>query len=218
MTTRQELISNALRQRFNNLRDREVDPTSFGQMADFVSRVQKRLQLDFKELPHWDVPISWASVECDCLTAVQLLALGDSLPSTPVESPSSVEFLRSLRAERVDSEQRFKLLTARYSYPLNFTARSEHAIREHVLERLMVQDRRRLEGRSLSAVEVDDLLLKLNLVAIFASGTTDLRFLDALNYYYEVPPSNWRPQARNQWLLVTYLAFYARALAVFLAM
>ena len=217
MTTREELIYNALRQRFTSLRDKELDPASFGRMSHIVSRVQKRFQLDFKELPHWDVPISWASVECDCLTAVQVLALGGPLPSTPVEHPSSMEFLRSLKAEGVDSEQRFKLLTGRYSYPLNFTAPSEHAIRERVLERLMVQDRRRLEGRSLSAAEVDDFLLKLNLVAIFASCTTDLRFLDALNYYYEVSPSNWRPQARNQWLLVTYLAFYARALAVFLA-
>jgi hypothetical protein len=152
------------------------------------------------------------------LTTLQVLALGDPLPSSLVELPSSVEFLRSLKAAGVDSEQRFKLLTGRYSYPLNFTAPSEQAIREHVLERLMVQDRRRLEGRSPSAVEVDDCLLKLNLVAIFASCTTDLRFLDALNYYYEVSPSNWRAQARNQWLLVTYLAFYARALVVFLAM
>jgi hypothetical protein len=186
-------------------------------MSDFVSRVQKRFQLDIKELPDWDVPSSWASVECDCFTALQVLALGDHLSSTLVEPPSSVDFLRSLKAEGVDCEQRFKLLTERYSYPLNFITPSEDAIREHVLERLMVQDRRRLEGRSLSAVEVDDFLLKLNLVAIFASCTTDLRFLDALNYYYEVSPSHWRPHARNQWLLVTYLAFYARALAVFLA-
>lgn len=217
MTTRQELISNALRQRFTSLGDKELDPASFGRMSDFISRVQKRFHLDFKELPHWDVPISWANVECDCLTAVQVLALGDPLPSTPVEPPSSVEFLRSLQAEGVDCERRFKLLTGRYSYPLNFTAPSEHAIREHVLERLMVQDRRRLEGRPLSAVEVDDFLLKLNLVAIFASCTTDLRFLDALNYYYEVSPSYWRTPARNRWLLITYLAFYARALALFLA-
>ena len=53
----------------------------------------------------------------------------------------------------------------------------------------------------------------LSLVAISAAGTTDLRFLDALNYYYELLPSIGLPGAQHHWLLVSYLTLYAMALA-----
>jgi len=62
-------------------------------------------------------------------------------------------------------------------------------------------------------VNADDLLLRLNLIAIYASFTIDLRYLDALNYYYELLPSAWRPESHS-WLRVSFLNFYARALAV----
>jgi len=80
------------------------------------------------------------------------------------------------------------------------------------------------------AVNSNDLLLKLNLTAIQAliappivaaqidnaSLTIDLRFLDALNYYHELIPANWRPHAQHHWLLVSYLALYTRALTAWL--
>jgi hypothetical protein len=58
------------------------------------------------------------------------------------------------------------------------------------------------------------LALKLNLIAIYASFTTDLRYLDALNYYHELLPSAWRPESPHNSLRVSLLIFYVRALAV----
>ena len=77
----------------------------------------------------------------------------------------------------------------------------------------MVSDRAHLEQESSSRLDADDLLLKLNLIAINASLTHDLRYLDALNYYYELLPPAWYPESLQNWLRVSFLAFYARALA-----
>ena len=107
-------------------------------------------------------------------------------------------------------QRRFELLTTRYLHPLNVAAPSEHRIREHLLERLMVADRARIEQHSLHLLNPDDLLLRLNLIAIYASFTTDLRYLDALNYYYELLPSDW---CSNNSLRLSFLNFYLRALA-----
>jgi len=76
----------------------------------------------------------------------------------------------------------------------------------------MVADRSRIEQHSLAVVNADDLLLRLNLIAIYASFTTDLRYLDALNYYYELLPSAWYPESVHNWLRVAFFSFYARAL------
>ena len=88
----------------------------------------------------------------------------------------------------------------------------EETVREHVLERLMVQDRARIEQRSVKSVDSNDVLLRLNLIAIYAARSHDLRFIDALNYYYEMVPPNWRAEGHNNWLQVSYLSLYAQAL------
>jgi hypothetical protein len=64
------------------------------------------------------------------------------------------------------------------------------------------------------SVDVNELLLLLNLCAVHACTTNDLRFLDALNYHYELLPANWHPASQHAWLLVSYFGLYARALAV----
>ena len=99
----------------------------------------------------------------------------------------------------------------RYRHPLNIAAPSEDEVREHLLERLMVSDRARIEQNA--SVDADDLLLKLNLIAINASLSRDLRYLDALNYYYELLPAAWYPESPQNWLRGSFLTFYARALA-----
>jgi len=71
-----------------------------------------------------------------------------------------------------------------------------------------------MEQHSLHALNADDLLLKLNLIAIYASLTRDLRYLDALNYYYELLPLTWYPESIHNWLRVSFVSFYIRALAV----
>jgi hypothetical protein len=75
----------------------------------------------------------------------------------------------------------------------------------------MTADRTRLEKDSSRAVDAD-LLLKLNLISVHASTTSDLRFLDALNYYYELLPATLYPESQHPWLLVSWFALYARAL------
>lgn len=76
----------------------------------------------------------------------------------------------------------------------------------------MVQDRARLERQEVPAVD-DDLLSKLNVIAIEASTTRDLRFIDALNYYYELLSKSTTPDSEDSRLLfVSFLHFYAQAL------
>lgn len=76
----------------------------------------------------------------------------------------------------------------------------------------MVQDRARIERQRVASVD-DDLLSKLNLIAIEASTTRDLRFIDALNYYYELLSNFTAPDSEDSRLLfVSFLELYAQAL------
>ena len=158
----------------------------------------------------WKLPIAWFDSDSDCLLSLRQLAVDDDLSFEEGTLPTD-SFLPTLRAASRNPNERFRLLTNRYAHPLNFSLASEELVREHVLERLMVQDRARIE-RSWS-VEFDcDLLLRLNLIAMHSSMERDLRFLDALNYHYELLSQN--PNLESQWLFVCFLALYARALSI----
>lgn len=123
-------------------------------------------------------------------------------------------FVALLEARKVRQPPgRFQMLTERYSYPLNLTLEGEEDIREYLLMRLMVQDRARISKRSVKEIDNDELLLKLSLMALHAALVADLRYLDALNYYYELLPTEWEPRGEHPWLLVSYLMLYAHALA-----
>jgi hypothetical protein len=78
----------------------------------------------------------------------------------------------------------------------------------------MVSDRSRIEKDSLNLLDADDLLLRLNLIAIYGSFTDDFRYLDALNYFHELLPADWFPDSPNNWLRVSFDSFYVRALAI----
>ena len=126
--------------------------------------------------------------------------------------PDESSFFNELQASIREPQRRFELLTSRYLHPLNVAASSEYRVREHLLERLMVADRSRIEQHSLHLLNAGDLLVRLNLTAIYASFTTDLRYLDALNYYYELLPSAWYQESPHSWLRASFLSFYIRAL------
>jgi len=217
MSTRQDLISHALRKRYIEVctNARTINATAFGEMSDFVGRVREQLfeNVDRGNFEQWEQPTTWLVCDLDCLRALRALAVGDGLECTP-GPPADSGFLQQLQQASRDPALRFELLVARYHHPLNFVATTERTIQEHILERLMVSDRSRIEQQSPDAIDADDLLLKLNLLGIHASFTTDLRFLDALNYYYELLPSNWYPKSKHDWLLASYWSFYARALTV----
>jgi hypothetical protein len=57
-------------------------------------------------------------------------------------------------------------------------------VAEEALRRLMVNDRARTERGE--TVDLEGVFARLELVAVYANHTDDLRFLDALNYYFEL--------------------------------
>jgi hypothetical protein len=183
-------------------------------MTGFVSDLRKQLAAahDGQQFKQWAAPRTWFQSNNESLAAIRLLASHGEIECIEV-APLDSSFFNDLHAARRDPGQRFQLLTMRYRHPLNIAAPSEAEVREHLLERLMVSDRAGLEQDSSPRLYADDLLLRLNLLAINASVSHDLRYLDALNYYYELLPAAWYPESPQNWLRVSFLTFYVRALA-----
>lgn len=220
-----EFISKALNERFHELCGARLSrsaPETFDEAASFVSQVREQLSTaspaDINNRASDMTALDdWAMSDTDCLSSLSALSLGEPLQLRPGARPPLGDFIKSLIEARTDPERRFQLLAERYSCPLNFTLDAEDDAREHILARLMTQDRARIEKNSIERVESADLLLSLNLVAVHAARTPDLRFLDALNYYYELLPDGWRPKAtQHKRLLISYFALYARALAAWI--
>jgi hypothetical protein len=141
----------------------------------------------------------------ECLISV---GLGETIachPSTAEPTP-----LSSADLKRLSGKDRVQALCARYRCPLNISAKSESTIAEELLRQLMVADRVKLEREA--DFDVDDVLLKLNLTAICAWTMRDLRFLDALNYFYELPQRSLVRLQRNPQLLASWLCIYAQLL------
>ncbi|HEY0376558.1 MAG TPA: hypothetical protein VGC87_06340 [Pyrinomonadaceae bacterium] len=218
---RRELIATALAERLGELRggiSARLAPEKFREDEGFVSEVRALLlnasAADLNDsVPEVSAPGAWTEADTDCLASLRALSLGQTLRLRPGRPAPVDSFLEALTISRGDPAERFRLLAERYSCPPNFTLPSEDAVREHVLTRLMAQDRARVERETIEAVNADDLLLRLSLVALYAARASDLRFLDALNYYYELLPAGWQPRGSNNWLLASYFALYARALA-----
>ena len=213
-----ELISQAVAHRSEEVcaRGSQLQPDRFGEMGEFVSAARNTL-LNFRAADRESsgspvVGEYWLDADGDCLDSLRKFSLGEVLPTWPGPHPPVEGFLQDLKHTVRHRAPLFKLLIERYAYAPNFSFGPEDDVREFVLMRLMVADRARIEDASIANVDSNDLLLKLNLVAIHAAATTDLRFLDALNYYYELLPATWYPDVENGWLVTSYLALYARAL------
>lgn len=212
-----DLISKASARRLSEVRERvsRLDPETFGDAGFFLTSV-KELLLDHPNrasgLTSFSPPAEWVAADTDCLTSLRVLSLHGpkTMPHAPHPSPD--EFVSQLKAKNAAREPLFSLLTERYAWALNFSFKADDEVREYLLMRLMTADRARLESNSAGAVDVDDLLLKLNLISVHAATATDLRFLDALNYYYELLPVTSLPESQRAWLLISWLALYARAL------
>jgi len=221
LSSRQELIINALQRRHIEVCKSALQSTSnvSGEKDDFISHLRRQFLegLDGRQFREWIPPETWFGCRVDSLSAIRVLAADDELECNAAEPPEELSFFRDLQASARDPQRRFALLTTRYLHPLNFVAPTEVKTREHLLERLMVADRSRIERNGLQLLNADDLLLRLNLIAMNASVTSDLRYLDALNYYYELLPPAWSSESPHNWLRVSFLIFYVRALAVRLA-
>ena len=217
MNTRQALIAKALRQRYTQV-CRTVEsliPDDFNGQKEFVSLTQQFVRATTRQgtFIQWKLPIAWFDSDSDCLLSLRQLAVDEDPIFEEGTLPAGSDFLPTLRAASRNPNERLRLLTNRYAHPLNFSSASEGLVREHVLERLMVQDRSRLERNSSGGFD-GDLLLRLNLIAMHSSIERDLRFLDALNYHYELLSPNPNLESQHKWLFVSFLALYARALSI----
>lgn len=211
-----ELISEAVVRRLADVCDRatRLDPQSFGEMGLFVTSVKESLFARSDRtaiLTRFPVPEVWSTADTDCLTSIRVLALHGPKAMRPEPDTPDGNFLNQLQTMTAARESVFRLLCDRYAWPLNFSFPPEDQIREYLLMRLMTSDRARIEDNS-AAIDSDDLLLKLSLIGVHAATTTDLRFLDALNYYYERLPEMVYLESQHAWLLVSWYALYARAL------
>lgn len=212
-----ELISTAVARRLGEVRERvqRFDPETFGDAGFFLTSV-KELLLDqpdrISRLTPFSAPAEWVAADTDCLTSLRVLSLHGPKTMPRAPHPPPVEFLSQLTATTAAREPVFSLLTERYAWPLNFSHPAEDDIREYLLMRLMTAERARIENHSAGSVNTEELLLKLNLISVQASTTSDLRFLDALNYYYELLATTEFPESQHAWLLISWFALYARAL------
>lgn len=211
-----ELISKAVAERLIDVRARvgRLDSQAFGEMGFFVTSVKEALvhRPDWRRgVTRFSPPEVWSSADTDCLTALRLLGVHGPSATRPEFDPPSSNFLEQLQRTAVSRESMFALLARRYAWPLNLSCRAEERVREYLLMQLMTSDRTRIENNS-APVNPDDLLLKLNLISVHAATTNDLRFVDALNYYYELLPETMRCEPQHVWLRVSWYALYARAL------
>jgi hypothetical protein len=158
----------------------------------------------------WRQVATFPWLECganflDCLRAIALAEKIDYRPLDTGPPPLSLADLHKL-----SSHDRFQALCVRYRCPLNIGTASEFDVAEELLRQLMVPDRAKLEAGA--QFDVDMVLLKLNLVGIRAMITRDLRLLDALNYFYELPRRSLIRMGANSRLLAFWLCIYTQLL------
>ena len=193
-------IAQAIQQRLGELRQTLTDrfsPDCFGDQAAFASQVQEILQSG--TISPWESPavidsspLRWVDSEEDGLSFLRRLALGESPPvdfKDTVPQENAGAFLKMLHE---DQSEWFDSLIQRYRCPLNLRLDSEKDMVEFLLYQLMVPKRVKLDKGRLDSLNHDELLLMLNLIAVRAAGSPDLRFVDALNYYYERLPVSWK--------------------------
>lgn len=154
------------------------------------------------------VGFTWMNCEApfpDCHSAIALAGKVDYQPSTTSPPP-----LLPVDLNKLSRNERFEALCARYRCPLNIGLASEFDLAEELLRQLMVQDRAKLEAGAKFDVEM--VLLKLNLVGIRAMVGRDLRYLDALNYFHELPRRSLERMRLRPRFLAFWLCIYAQLL------
>jgi hypothetical protein len=207
---RTALIVNALRRRLLQVcsEAKAIRPEAFGEFAgDVAAMVEVLGQGKFE--PSVAMPTAWLASDDDCLTCLKRLCVSGTV-STRAAIPPIEDLVALLKSTRKDPHAQFNLLTSYYAFPLNVALSSEEGVREYLLGRVMTLHRTSIE----SAVAVDsrNLFLSLNLLAVNALFTTDLRDVDALNYLYELLPAIPSSQSEKSPLQISYLVLYTKAL------
>lgn len=111
---------------------------------------------------------------------------------------------------RVREALRERLLSLHADLSAELPTRYTAMKTEEALRQLMVRYRPRLTSKSLSNSDVTDIIDVSSCVMSHAT-MNDLRFIDALNATYETWPSNYLPEARNE-----FCKIYGAALSALL--
>lgn len=151
---------------------------------------------------------TWINCEATFLDCLNAIALAVEFEYRPSDSGPAA--LSLMNFNKLSSKERIGVLCDRYRCPLNVGLPSESEVTEELLRQLMVQDRAKLEAGA--EFDVDMVLLKLNLVSIRAMMTRDLRYLDALNYFYELPRRSLARMRVNPRFLAFWLCLYSQLL------
>ncbi len=152
---------------------------------------------------------TWTDCDASFLDSLCVIALGGKVEYRPLDRGPAP--LLPLELNKLSRDERFYALCARYRCPLNIGVASESGVAEELLRQLMVPDRAKLEAGE--EFDADFVLLKLNLVGIRAMITRDLRFLDALNYFYELPQRSLARMRTSPRFLAFWLCIYAQLLS-----
>jgi hypothetical protein len=152
--------------------------------------------------------MEWQDCDANLPECLISLGVGEGIVSRPSTTKPTVLSCSDFKGLR--TKARLETLCARYRYPLNIGIERESEIAEELLRQLMVADRATLEAKA--EFEVDDVLLKLSLTGIYARMKHDLRFLDALNYFYELPQRSVARLNHNPYFLAAWLCIYAQLL------
>ena len=211
---REAILGAGLRSRRAKLRKywrKFISPGCLESLGPTASQVEALLS-GCNTARDWLLPdqFTWLSSDEDFWGCLQAIALARKIEWRPAEVAPAPLSLSTFK--KLTTAESFQLLCGRYRCPLNIAAPSELEIAEELLRQLMVTDRAKIEaGRPLDAVAV---LLRLNLVGIRALLARDLRSLDSLNYFYEVPQRSWVPERANSRLLASWLCIYAQLLSL----
>jgi hypothetical protein len=206
------ILRGALRERRADLRKSWrsfVSPECLESLGSLAKEIESFLSgQDFAR--NWRLVANFRWINCDAgfLDCLARVALGDSVEYRPADTPPARLLPGDLN--KLSSNERFKTLCDRYRCPLNIGLATEHDVAEELLRQLMVSDRARLETGA--QFDVDMVLLKLNLVGIRALITRDLRSLDALNYFCELPRRSLTRLRANPRFLAFWLCIYAQLL------
>lgn len=158
----------------------------------------------------WQTGLFSQWTDCDASLPACLLSIGVGENIGWRTSTALPAALSCADFKRLSVKDRLEALSVRYRCPFNIAVESESEIAEELLRQLMVADRAKLEAEA--EFEVNDVLLKLNLTAVRARVNHDLRFLDAQNYYYELPQRSLVRFQRSPHLLAAWLCLYAQLL------
>jgi hypothetical protein len=150
----------------------------------------------------------WMNCGASFTDNLRAIALAHNLEHRP--SDAGRDRLCLAKFNKLSRIERMELLYDRYRCPLNIGLSSESDVAEELLRQLMVPDRAKLEAGT--EFDAEMVLLKLNLVGLRAMITRDLRYLDALNYFYELPRRSLMRMRSHPRLLSFWLCIYAQLL------